>query len=65
MIIAFLLLAVLGDRKTWITTDLMITSGWGLALLAVPSVSMGFMVRRYSIYHHHQHHSMLNFENQN
>ncbi|ELT91686.1 hypothetical protein CAPTEDRAFT_219044 [Capitella teleta] len=45
MIIAFLLLAVLGDRKTWITTDLMITSGWGLALLAVPSVSMGFMVK--------------------
>lgn len=44
MFIAFILLAVWGDRKTWTTTDILITVGKGLVMLVVPYYATAYLV---------------------
>ena len=42
--VAFLLLYVMGDRGVWITADIVLSVGAGLALLLCPSCLLGFQV---------------------
>ena len=45
ILVAFLLVGCYGNRKTWITTDTMVSFGFGLGYILAPSFMLDFMVR--------------------
>lgn len=44
MVVAFVLLAVLGDRRVWITADILCSLGFGLTCFVFPGIILDFQV---------------------